>query len=144
MAKLIFPTILLIIGSALLWNSAEKIQSGLASQSWLKADAIVLKSGFHSGGPHTPAPSTIEMEYEFQVGEALYLGTRVGFGPVTASNNFALPKVGEKIQIRYQADNPVQSVVVPGIPKSTKILSAIGLVLAVLGFGWLLSICIRK
>ena len=84
------------------------------------------------------------MEYEFQVGETLYLGTRVGFGPVTASNNFVPPKVGEKIQIRYQADNPAQSVVVPGIPESTKMLAAIGVVLAVLGFGWLLSIRFRK
>lgn len=134
MAKLVFPTILLVVGSALLWHSAAQIQSGLASLDWLEADAVVTKSGFHSGGPRSSAPPAIEMEYEFQIGETLYLGTRVGFGPITESNNFARPKVGEKIQIRYEPDNPAQSVIVPGISKSTKMLAAIGVILTILGF----------
>ena len=144
MAKFIFPTILLFIGAVLLWHSAAKIQSGLASQSWPTADAIVSKSGFHLDVPHSTAPPSIEMEYQFQVGETLYSSTRVGFGPVKTSSNFARPKVGEKIQIRYEPGNPKQSVVVPGIPKATKMLAAIGMILTVLGFGWLLSICLRK
>lgn len=128
----------------MLWHSKEQIQIGLASQQWMTAEAVVTESGFYSQGLRRSAPPGIKIEYQFLVGGTLYLGTRVGFGPIPTSINFARPEVGEKIQIRYEPDNPAQSVYIAGVPKSTKMLAIIGGALAILGFAWLLSIYIRK
>jgi ABC-type antimicrobial peptide transport system permease subunit len=135
-------------GSYLLVRNVPMIVEGRQSRSWptttgtVKESAAVSKPIVSSYRRGTVGTHVVELRYEFAVAGKTFVGTRQSLDDVgiikseelAASEAGGMPP-GSTVRVSYDADDPTRSMLTPGVPTSSVIGSAIGLLLIAGGVG---------
>ena len=141
--SLVAGLFLLGVGIAIGKYGLTQISEGMASESWVEADAVVTDFGFHKRSRSGPAkkgrsgggsaPATVFIEYSYEIRGQEYVGNKVGYGALTGGEIPKRVQKGETISIKYDPENVADSAWVTGIAKSAKIASLCGLALVIVG-----------
>lgn len=133
-------------GGYLLARNLPMIVEGWQSKAWpvaagtVKASAAVSKPIVTSGRRGTVGTHVVALRYEFVVAGQTFSGTRQSLDDVgiikteewAQSEARSMP-VGSSVSVFYDPGDPSRSLLTPGLPISSLILSAMGLVLVAAG-----------
>jgi hypothetical protein len=133
----------LFVGSVLLAWTMRSWRRATASKEWPTADGVVLRSSIrleHSTDsddrPTTSfAPHVL---YQYVVASRVYKAERIAFGPFSgtrdwAERDLARYRVGERVNVHYDPNDPETAVLEPGGTSVYALLLAVGLLFVFVG-----------
>lgn len=150
---LLFSTIFVLSGAALIVFGFRQMAEARASLQWPVAHGRVIHSEFVQRKEITKATERDrftyrpEIRYEYEVNGRVWTASRVSFGDA-GSSDFALAQevvarypVGTAVKVAYRAEDPASACLEPGPHKVTWIMPGAGMLFTLIGVlvFWLFS-----
>jgi hypothetical protein len=120
-----------------------------AAERWLTAPGTVIEAGVSRGGSSRSAYYSPVVRYSYEVNGKTRQGTRLRFGMVTTQGRGGAEKilapypVGGAIDVRYNPDNPDDSVLEPARVGRNLLFGAIACALLILAGGAIIILAVR-
>ena len=137
----LFLWLFIVIGVVAIGCGAWTLLRSMRCARWPTAEAVIesAEMGRHSGNDDGDTYSA-DISYQYQVAGVHYEGTRLAFGEMTASPEYAQGilkryPVGKKVPVHYDPRNPELAVLETGLHGGTGIAFAVGTVFVL--FGWM-------
>lgn len=137
---ILLPAVFIVIGVIILANGIKSVAKAKESVNWPSCTGVIVSSEM---GRHTDSDSgttySADIVYEFTVNSDLISSGKVKFGKVNTSNPSDARKVlnkypeGKEVVVYYSESDPYESVLEPGVHKSTWFLPGFGLAFASFG-----------
>ena len=136
-----FLELFILIGAIAICCGAWTLLRSLRCEHWPTTEGVIesAEMGTHSGSDDGDTYSA-NITYNYHVADIRYEGTRLAFGAMSASSEYARGilaryPVGKKVPVHYAPNNPELAVLETGIHGGTWIGFGVGTVFVL--FGWM-------
>jgi hypothetical protein len=135
-----FLGLFILVGVAALGCGAWTLLQSLRCERWPTAEGMIETAEMRrESGSHGSHTYSANISYNYQVAGIRYDGTRLAFGAMSASSEYAQGilkryPVGKKVPVHYASDNPELAVLETGIHGGTWICFGVGTVFVLAGW----------
>ncbi|MBI9104297.1 MAG: DUF3592 domain-containing protein [Spirochaetales bacterium] len=141
-ASFVFSGVFAALGLGLLIAGSVFIFQGIATNSWIPAEGLIVESYGHPSTENPGEIGRISIQYEYMVENSLFSSDRISFHfHETIPKQVILDNYpeGRSVTIRYKPGNPKVAVLIPGTSGSNIFLPAGGVVFLFSGIFLFLS-----
>lgn len=127
----LFLWLFIVVGVASLCAGIWNLARSLRSASWPSTSGVIDRAEMGSNSDDDGVTYSADVTYHYEVGGTSYTGTRLSFGTMSASSDYARRildryPVGATVRVYYSPDDPASAVLETGIHGGTWICFSIG------------------
>ncbi len=134
-----FPFIFMIIGLVLFYFGILGVIEAVGSYYWQTVPGKIIASNIISGGKTNSTVYSAYIKYEYKVKDVIYSGNRISYGDYISVNQSRAKeivdkyRVGTNVAIHYKINDPVVSILEPGVQLQTFFLPISAFAIFILG-----------
>jgi Protein of unknown function (DUF3592) len=135
----LFCGLFILMGVGAIGAGGWILVQGLRCEFWPTTDGVIqtAEMNYHSGN-HGGVTYSADVTYKYQVAGVNYTGTRLAFGQMSSSSEYARRildryPVGQKVSVHYSPGKPEQAVLETGIHGGTWLCLGVGTVFVLAG-----------
>ncbi len=134
-----FPFVFMIIGLVLFYFGVIGVIEAVGSNYWQTVPGKIIASDIISGGNTNSTVYSAYIKYEYKIKDVIYSGNKISYGDYISVSQSRAKEIVDKyptgtdVTIHYSINDPVVSVLEPGVKLQTLFLPSSGFAILILG-----------